>query len=285
MIQLTNNHDLPAAVLRAVRNDPYSAGDSDITVTRLIQPPQIRYLFEKHKHEIVEDVSERIWSLLGQAVHTILERANDGAESAAETRLYVQSNGWKVSGGLDTYRYADTKLSDYKVTSVYSAMDEDHRGWEEQLNLLAHILRQNGREVTELEIVAFLRDWRRSEVGRRHDYPKQMVRVIPIKLWDARKAADFLSYRVMLHQKAQHGSIEPCTDEDRWFSGEQYAVMKKGNKRAIKLHPDMLSATKQAEREGKTHYVEHRPGEYKRCSTYCPVREFCPQWAATRGTF
>jgi hypothetical protein len=284
VIQLTNNHELPEAILRAVRNDPYSSGDSDITVTRLIQPPQIRYLFEKHKEEIIEDVSERMWSLLGQAVHHVLERAGATDNAETEVRLYTESNGWKVSGEFDSYEKSTRHLSDYKITSVYSVMDDDHRLWEEQLNLLAELCRRNGRPVDRLSITAILRDWRRSEAARRADYPKQMVRVVPVQLWDERRAADYLSYRVMLHQKAAAGWIEPCTDDDRWFTGEQYAVMKKGAKRAIRLYPDLLSATKHADRE-RGLYTEHRPGEYKRCSTYCPVRDFCPQWAQSKGAF
>ena len=60
---LTNNLNLPRSIVAAVTNDPYTKGHSDISVTTLIQPPYLRKLRESGV-EIVEDVSDRIWSLI-----------------------------------------------------------------------------------------------------------------------------------------------------------------------------------------------------------------------------
>ena len=59
MTVITNKHGLPDALVRAVQNDPYSAGQSDISVTALIDAPQRRVLKRKHDKEITVDVSER----------------------------------------------------------------------------------------------------------------------------------------------------------------------------------------------------------------------------------
>ena len=59
---ITNKHGLPEALVRAVRNDPYTGG-GDISVTKLIDSPQRRQLWRQHEADIEEDVSERIWSL------------------------------------------------------------------------------------------------------------------------------------------------------------------------------------------------------------------------------
>jgi hypothetical protein len=84
-MQLTNRLNLPDALVAAIANDSY-VGGGDISVTKLIDSPQIRTLGRKYKDSIVVDVSERIWALMGQAVHTVLERANTSA--VVEQRLF-----------------------------------------------------------------------------------------------------------------------------------------------------------------------------------------------------
>ena len=88
-MNLTNKMNLPLAIKRAVENDPYDPSGSDISTTRLIAPPLIRYLEIKHKDEIEEDVSDRIWSLIGQSVHHIIERA-ETEKDLSEIRLFYK---------------------------------------------------------------------------------------------------------------------------------------------------------------------------------------------------
>lgn len=76
MKKLTNKHGLPQPLYSAVANDSYSKGDSDVSITTLLQPPRISALKDTHADEIQEDAMDRIWALLGQSVHTILERAS-----------------------------------------------------------------------------------------------------------------------------------------------------------------------------------------------------------------
>ena len=95
MTTYTNHHNLPAALVAAVTNDAYRGG-GDISVTKLIDAPQRRVLGLRHAADIRVDVSERIWALLGQAVHHILERA--GTDTLVEQRLFADIGGWKLSG-------------------------------------------------------------------------------------------------------------------------------------------------------------------------------------------
>lgn len=290
-MKLTNNTGLPESIVNAVRNDPYSSGGADISVTRLIQPPQLVELSRVHADDIVIDASESIFSLFGQAVHHILDRAED-AGAIHERRLFTSQRSWRISGAFD--RFYDGLIQDYKVCSVYSVRDGGKVEWEHQQNLLACLARRNGMVVDRLEIVAILRDWRRAEMERSGDwtdYPRWQVEIVKLPVWDALDAEAFLDARVALHQEARlHRNIHPCTDEDRWFTGEAYAVMKKGGKRAVKLHPTREEADKHAvnaankDPKSKFH-VEHRPGKYNRCQTYCSVADFCPQWKAQAPAF
>jgi hypothetical protein len=71
----TNKYDLPDPIVRAVVFDPYTKGASDFSATELAKPPRLRTLSMKHRDELTEDVSDRLWSLLGQLGHLLLERA------------------------------------------------------------------------------------------------------------------------------------------------------------------------------------------------------------------
>lgn len=302
-MRLTNRHNLPAPLVNAIRNDPYSRGHSDISVTQLIQPPQIRYL--ARGMEIEEDASDCIWRLLGQAVHTILERACDGKD-IAEQRVFSNVRGWVVSGQFDLHQ-EDHTLNDYKITSVYTR--DGKIEWVNQLNLLRALCMRNGMRVDKLQVIAIFRDWRPKE-ALASDYPKSQVAVIPVEMWPIEEAEAYLDERVRLHQM---DIPPPCTNEERWqqptqwalMQGQvdQWALMQKDRKRAIRLYdekptgelkPDQYIEHRPGEpgkravrlfdskplfmQLGPRQYWEYRPGAYRRCENYCAVSRLCPQW-------
>jgi hypothetical protein len=96
---ITNKLGLPSSIEKAVRNDRYSRGNANISVTGLIGPARKRALEITHADEITEDVAERIWALMGQIAHGILERADD--QAWCEERLYIERHGWRISGQFD----------------------------------------------------------------------------------------------------------------------------------------------------------------------------------------
>jgi hypothetical protein len=75
MTQVTNRYKYPQPLVDAVSHDGHITS-GDISVTTLIDAPQIFYLRKKHKVDIQTDVSDLIWALIGTAIHGILERAN-----------------------------------------------------------------------------------------------------------------------------------------------------------------------------------------------------------------
>lgn len=266
---VTNVHGLPEALVRAVTNDPYTNGGADISVTTLIDAPQIRRLKKVHAEQITVDVSERIWALLGQGVHTVLERAALRSEGmVAETRLFATVRGWRLSGQFDVMALESGVLSDYKVTSVAKLQDTDK--WTQQLNILRWLAYKNGEAVQSLEIIAILRDWKKGMAEKSPTYPQTPIVRIPIPMWAMDEAEEFIDERVMLHQMEEAGG---CTDEERWYTGTTYAVVKPGSTRALRVldEPPEPSSVP----EGYT--VEERPGVYRRCESYCEVRAFCPQ--------
>jgi hypothetical protein len=273
-MKLTNRQNLPQPLVDAVANDGYSRGASDISITQLIAPPQKVALEEQHKDDIEEDVSDRIYSLLGQSIHTILERATTAG--IAERRLSIKVRGWVVSGAMDYYT-ADGLLQDYKLTTVWKFKNgQVPMEFEQQLNMLAEILRENGEKVARLQIVGILRDWSKMEAQRDADYPQSQVVVRNVELWPSEQAKAFIAERVEMHQAARK-SLPECTPEERWAKPDMYAVMKPGGKRALKLHTSIIDATQHASSvTGGT--IVKRPGESTRCKSYCAASKFCSQY-------
>ena len=273
---LTNIHGLPQSIMDAVTNDPY-VGGGDISTTKLIDSPRVRVLSAKHHAEITVDVSERVWALLGQAVHTILERAGLRQEGViTEERMYADVDGWLVSGQVDTLHLASEKLSDFKVTTVWKRGGSD--SWTRQLNVLRWLAHKNGHTINTLEVIGIFRDFRKSEALRDPSYPQAAIQTIHVPLWTLEETEDYVRERVAIHRAASNGIDIQCTDEERWMSPSKFALMKDGGKRAVRVadHAEDLGEVM----EGYT--ITERRGEAKRCAMYCDVSAWCSQWGAEK---
>lgn len=279
-MKYTNTSNLPDALFRAISNDSYTRGDADISVTQLIAPPRQVALETKHADELSEDVIDRVFAVLGQAVHTILERAN--VKGVAERRLSIERLGWKISGAMDLYDEGGV-LIDYKVQSFWRFKDGVPEDVEAQLNIYAQILRDNGYPVKALKIVAILRDWSKSMAERDPSLPQKQVIMLNVPLWGEEKANAFILERVEFHRAARE-LLPLCTDDERWTKDE-YAVMRKGAKRATKLfrvedRKDRENQREQAAIHASTFpdaVVIHRQDSTVRCN-YCSVSAFCSQY-------
>lgn len=276
-MKLTNNLNLPQPLVEAVANDEYDRGAAHISITGLLRPPRLSALEEAHAEEITEDAADRIWSLVGQVVHGVLERADK--TGIAERRLWMQVEGWTVSGQMD--RYQDGLLQDYKFVTAWkfkaAGVPEEY---EQQLNLYAALLRHHGHPVQRMEIVGILRDFSKLEARRDPEYPQQQVVVRQVPLWAPERAAKFLRERVILHQQARV-RLPECSASERWAKPDVYAVMKQGKDRAVRLYETEIDAITHAKRDSSL-YVDKRPGANIRCEAYCPVSGFCSQFQALK---
>lgn len=294
-MKITNVQNLPKAIVAAVTNDPYDSKGSDISATRLLQPPRINVLTKRHWDELEEDTSDRIHSLLGQSVHHVIERAAENTDDLVEMRLFAnneQTNGWVLSGQFD-YLSAEGELIDFKTTSAWSAMDALQNGkdeWTAQLNIQDWLVRHNQsdvkHEVKTLHICAILRDWSKLRALQSANYPKQQVVMIPVERWSPEQQDEYISNRIALHQAAQEVEEPPiCTPHERWNKPDQYAVMKDGRKSAVRLLDTRDEAIAYCKDnglvEGKGAKIVLRKGEDTRCAHYCAVRDFCTHWKDT----
>ncbi len=274
-MEFTNTLNLPAALVRAVTLETYERGGADRTITELIGPPRQVTLLRRHAHELSEDVSDRIWSLLGQASHEILRRA--AVDAIVEKRLSIIVNGWTVSGQFDHLSLIDHTLTDWKVSSSWSVRDGGKEEWQAQVNSYAHLLRSHGYRVQRGQVIAILRDWRKNEALRygRDGYPPRQVAVIGIPLWTPEECAAYLRRRVELHQAAER-TLPHCTNEERWLRNEKWALMYPKRKSAVRLYDSATAAeTALATDTTAGATIVHRPGEAIRCSRYCAALPVC----------
>lgn len=301
-MKITNTTGLPEAFINFARDDKYSKGKADISVTTLIDSPRVRMLKDKHRDVLQADVSDMIWPLFGTAVHHILESARETDAVTVEERLYAEVLGWTMSGALDHQEVlpdGTVQITDYKVTSAWSVIlgKED---WELQQNCYAWLVENSldginrGRKVSSIRICAILRDWQKRKAQFDKDYPQSPVVVLELPLWSAEKRDAYILERVDAHQQAQvmfdtEDRLPLCSAKEQWAKPDSWAVKEKGKSRAKRV----LETEEEAQayidasineddeflaEETKKLYIEYRKGELTRCDGYCSVSEFCDQY-------
>lgn len=283
-MKLTNIHNLPQPILVAIgyKGEPNPTG---WRVSELCEPVRPVILRRRHDSELEEDASERIWALLGTAIHYILSKGAGGMNALSEERLTSTINGITITGRNDLY--VPGGLYDYKITSVWTAIynPEGRKEWEIQDNLYKWLFEQHGfDDIKFLRNVLIMRDWVKSKANDK-DYPKIPVKVIDIPMWDRPTVLDYLTVKVD-HLEASFvfpdEQLPPCTLEDKWQRPEKFALMKTGRKRAVRLF-DTHEAADKALSAVKGHYIELRPSVPTRCAGYCSVWKFCEEGRKVRS--
>lgn len=282
-MKITNKFNLPAPLVTLANKEFYSKGKSQFSMTELLSPPRVRRLREMHNDWIEQDVSDMMWSILGSALHVVLERGQT-EHHITEERLFCDIDGVTISGAIDLQHENNggVTITDYKFTSAWAVMQEKAE-WAEQLNGYKWLVEKvKGQKVTALQICAIIRDWSRHD--KREGYPPAPIQVVQIPIWDNDKTEAFIRERVKLHQEAKalqtlEAKLPPCSDEERWMSETIYAVKREGRKTAIRVFKSLEEASELARKEKG--YVETRKGEPRRCTgNFCGVSQWCDQWAA-----
>lgn len=289
-MNVTNKYGVPAPLLTLATKEYYSKGDAAYSVTELLASPQIRRLQERFKDQMTQDVSDMLWSMVGSALHVVMERSETPGY-ISEERLYAEIEGHKISGQIDLQEVTPFGiiLTDYKFTSAWAVMQEDKKEWVEQLNLYKWLVETvKGQRVIGLRICAFIRDFSRHD--KRDAYPEAPITMVDIPIWDKDKTDAFVHARLTAHEMSKfldqvRVDQEPCTDEDRWMKETTYAVKKEGRKTAVRVFKTIEEANEFSQQE-KTYYVETRKGEPVRCAgNYCGVADFCPQYKLWKAGF
>ena len=279
-MQVTNVHNLPEPLVTLARREYYSKGAAQYSVTEIMSPPKIRRMREKYDDQIVTDVSQMLWSLLGSALHVVMERGETSGW-IKEERLFAEVDGVSISGAIDLQEEGEGGITiyDYKFTSAWAVMQEKEE-WTQQLNIykwLVETVKQ--RKVVGLKICAMVRDYSKHDL--REAYPAAPICVVDIPLWDSVKTEMYIRERLEMHRESKmradfEEDLQNCSNEERWMSETTFAVKREGRKTAIRVFKTIEEATELAEKEKG--YVETRLGEPKRCTgDFCGVSQWCAQ--------
>lgn len=295
---ITNKHNLPEVFVRAAQVDRHRV-NGDLSVTQLIDAPQIRQL--RKKHDLESDVMDRIWMMWGTSFHRTMELADIdsheakiliqaielyehlGLEKAAaygkkvlekyypdgvnedvitELTLTVDILDYTLSGTCDRLVKSEKKIQDYKTTGVFAFNDAvQYKKWEDQLNIYAYMYEMIGIEVDHIEVLAIFKNWTKAQSKTNKSYPPSPVMAIPLKRRTNEEIKTYLENRVRLHKAADNGEDIPCTPKDMWSEPTTYAVKKKGGKRAFKVFPQEL-------KEEAYKMVEENKGKFPPSQSY-----------------
>ncbi len=281
-MELTNVHDLPIPYVEAVTYDKYDR-IGDISITGLTEPPRMRILKRRHDAEITEDVSERVWLLLGSSVHAMLERTNSD-NHLIEERMTAKCNGWTIAGKPDLLD-PDETLTDWKVTSVYSFLLGEKPEWTQQLNFYRWLYWANGFDTSKLQIIAILRDWSKGKAKRESDYPQTAIHVVEIPMRDMDEIGTQISLLVAQHRMAEllpDDQLPECTPEQRWAKATTWAVKKATNKTAFRVFDNEAQSQMLLKEKGDGWIIETRLGANVRCNDYCLAAPFCSQYQSLK---
>ena len=280
-MKITNKHGVPAPLVTLASREYYSKGASQYSVTELMSPPRVRRLREQYDHAIETDVSDMLWSMLGSALHVVMERGQTPG-FITEERLFYEVDGVTISGAIDLQEETPFGIiiTDYKFTSAWAVMQQKQE-WVEQLNIYRFLVEKvKGKKVVGLRICALVRDFSRHE--SKEGYPKAPIEMVDIDVWSLEKTEAYIRERLALHRISKvdrdlGDELAHCSNEERWMSETVYAVKREGRKTAIRVLKDETEAKEMAEKEKG--YVETRLGEPRRCTgNFCGVADWCKQY-------
>lgn len=256
----------------------------DFSVTELVGAPRALQL--RKRHDFWVDPFDRIWAVLGSAVHHIVESNADPEDTIAEHRLLAQVMGQTVGGTPDLYIPSERTLYDFKVTGTYKYEKGEMpmREWIYQLNLYRHIGMILGiLNVERMVVNPIFRDWKRgkAEYTGISTYPPRPVLGLAIPRVEVE---EYLPSRVEIHLAGRDASdygLPECSDEERWVDPPTFKVYKKGGDRAVK------GGAKLANREEAEKFIdgddaleirEMKSNVMSKCR-FCEARPFCNQYA------
>lgn len=291
----TNKYRLPKAFEDALQPQPYDpVGASDYSATSLIDSPRYVQLYKRHKHEIVEDLMDQWYVWRGNAVHHEMESAlSKNPKYLVERKITRfdkpdggdESTYRRVVAKFDLYDKETQTLSDWKTCSAYMHGSTGKKEWIDQLNINAYFLEKEGYPVKDVAINAIYMDWR-PQSGRYKDdkYPDLPFNEFRFRVLPLEERESYYKERLRLHVEAESCSddmLPVCTPDECWEKPAKYAVYKVGAAKATRLLDSEQEAKQYIidNKLGLGYKIEFRPGERTRCEKYCPVKNWCNQYA------
>lgn len=268
---VTNRYNLPQALVNLTKEKEYQ--ENRYSITELLNPTREILLTRKHAKEIEIDVSDTINTLFGSAVHKLLEEAdNENAEVKME---YVLEDGTTIIGIAD--KITEDAIEDYKTCTVSKVSKADFSEWRDQgLGYAWLYYKLKGVIKRKLRFYALIKDWSKLQASKRPNYP-----VAPLFTWEYDiKDSDYDYIEQKIKDKLidiKNNNMSQCSLEDRWYTGDEYAVFKNaGDKRAAMVCDNEQEAHDYITNKcGGAGEIQVRKGESLKCKYYCKVAKFC----------
>lgn len=284
---ITNKLNLPTPFVDALKRD-YEYKDKRYSVTAMLKGEREIILTRRHFDEMEEDAADSIWMIFGTAVHKVLENAQEADDELKETKIHYEfENGYTLSGQQDLYSESQKRITDYKTASVWKVIYDEWEDYRKQCLYYALLFRKIGFECDNADVVMLLKDWSKTELKKKSDYPEHPVYTKHFDFTEenfAQAEKEIIAkFEVIDSLKdVKDDELPLCTNEERWATQEKFAVMKNGGKKAIKLF-DTREEAEQMVVSGKGDFVEHRPSDDKKCKDYCSCAKWCSYWKERYG--
>ena len=315
-MKYTNKDNIPLALAIMFLDDRYDYNHSEKTIsaTSLLDTTKQIILSQRLTGEGELDVSDRIASSLGSAIHTALEQAwlnnpkqimhslgypNDVITYTCvnptktdlinvsglipvyvEQRASKQIAGWTVTGKFDII--IDGRLNDLKNRQAYAYIFQSNA---EKDILQASIYRWlNQDKVTheDFSILWIFTDWSKKEARQNKDYPQkrwmeQKYRLKPVEVIEEYIVNKLNSIDKLLDKP--ESELPECTKDELWMDDPIWKYYKDPNKttRSTKNFTSQSEANIRLIKDGNVGLVVEYKAYAKRCG-YCPCSTICEQY-------
>ena len=281
-MKVTNKLHLPEAFVKAVSVERHNKA-GQYSATTLNKGTKEIILQERHWEEFSTDAADNVWATFGTAVHSILEKYEDG--NFHEEKFDITVSNSRVTGVVDSYDMEHGIINDWKTASVFKIIKRGFSDWEKQGMTYAWLLKKNGLDVRKCRFIALLKDHSKTKARTDSSYPQSPVFtyeffVTPEALLQTGERITAKVKEIEAAEKMGDDEIAPCTAEERWADDDKWAVMKIGRKTAVRLFDTEVDAENCAGELGNSHYVEHRPAISRKCVDYCLCKDFCSFYRA-----
>jgi hypothetical protein len=286
-MKISNKFGFPSSIVRAVEKE-YEYKPKRYSVTSLLQTDRELMLKRRYNDEIEQDVSEMIWLLFGTSVHYILENIDLEDYEKVEYKMeHTLDNGYTLSGILDYLSDKDKLILDYKVVKTYSYIfDKNNEKYRKQLQMCAWLYyKETGKWYSKGQIIMIFKDWNKTNLLTNKDYPKFPVATVDFDLGTPEEIENWIVNKFKHIQYLEGLSdldLPLCSKEERFNTGDKYAVKKKVWKKAFRVFDNLNDArelliTLEQKYPGE-YEIEERIGEDKKCKNYCSCCNFCPYY-------
>ncbi len=293
-------HAFAAICLRQGRLEPPKL--DYIGVSTLMGAPLPRYLYARYWHQLEVKASETMNALQGQMGHLLFDKIE--TDTLTELHLKVDFEGQVIYGIADYYDPKLKTLGDAKFKQVNAVTASTIRGTadlETQLNIYAWMARKMGYDVQHLQGDIYINGWTVYRAYGDSAYPKAPYVKLSIPIWEEGFTTNYVRERIKVHDTeairmlrgidvSNMGSdyltalderialLPVCPDEERFMQPTKWAVMRDGQKKAVKLFDNSTDADTylQAQKDAHKLSVTERKGGYMKCNFYCGVRAVCP---------